>query len=636
MIRAVLKSEIGEAVKKLYGKEVFFGVSADGKHGDYSSNVAMVLGVGVPRETAEKIKNELEKSEKFSKLVSRVEIAGPGFLNFTLSEDGLMEGLKSCGERKKGGKKKIQVEFISANPTGQLHIGHARSAFFGDALSNTLEAAGHEVEREYFINDSKESTQIKELGKTVLGKGTSYLSDYLKSKISNLKSQNSILETQISNLKAEGREPETESEAGYLIAKEIQKDNQDFIAKKLGIKFDKWFSEEEELRKKKAFEKTLDLLKKNGVVYEKDGALWLKTSEFGDDEDRVLVRSDGSVSYFLSDIAYHINKFERGYDAIIDIWGADHQGHVKRMMAVKKMLAETAGIGEKCDFKILISQMVTLMDGGERKKLSKRKGTIVLLEDLVEEIGIDAARWFYLQKSLSTHMEFDLALAKERSRKNPVFYVQYAHARINSILEKAGASRKLVQKIAYPAAAHTYDFLNKFSLRVTKKGGAENAGFRGGADKETTSSPRAFIYNFLKDPTANPRVDEVASLSSAGGFWGRILRWIGAKQKSVPLRGDFIAKLLDRGEKPKLSPAITLIKKLIQFPEIIEDTADDYQVQRIATYAYELANEFSQFYRDVKVIGSENEKELIALVAFTGKTLKDALGLLGISAPEKM
>ena len=328
------------------------------------------------------------------------------------------------------------------------------------------------------------------------------------------------------------------------------------------------------MRKKKEFEKTLNLLKSKELSYEKDGALWLKTSKYGDDDDRVIVRSDGAVSYFLSDIAYHINKFNRKYDVVIDIWGADHQGHVKRMMAVKKMFTQLgktetppSGVNWKGDLEILISQMVVLKEGEERKKLSKRAGTIVLLADLVNEVGIDAARWFYLEKLLSTHMEFDMVLAKERSRKNPVYYVQYAHARMSSILLKAGVAKK------------------------------------------ATSSPRAFIYKFLKDPTASPRVDEVAFLFTISDF---------------------------QEEKLKLSPVIALIKKLIQFQEIIEDSAKDYQVQRLTTYAYELASEFSQFYRDVKVIGSENEKELIAIVALSKKLLSDTLKLLGISSPEKM
>lgn len=324
------------------------------------------------------------------------------------------------------------------------------------------------------------------------------------------------------------------------MAKEIEENNEKFI-KSLGIKFDKWFSEEKELRRKTEFKKTLALLRKKKLVYEKEGAVWLKTSKYGDDEDRVIVRSDGSVSYFLSDIAYHMNKSKRGYKKIIDIWGADHHGHVKRMKAAKEML------GLKGDLEILISQLVTLKEGGGKKKLSKRKGTIVLLSDLINEAGLDAARWFYLEKSLSTHMEFDMALAKERSVKNPVYYVQYAGARMSSILRKSREKTEIFSGVS--------------------------------------------IYNYINDHTASPT--EKISVSS-------------------------------------------LIKKLIQFPEVVEDTAKDYQVQRLTKYAYELASEFSQFYRDVKVIGSKNEKELLALVALSRKVLEDALKLMGISAPKKM
>ncbi len=511
-MRELIREEIEKAVKKLYPDKIGinFNLTSNTKFGDYSSNVAILLKKD-PKKIAEKIK---------SPYISKIEIAGPGFLNFYLSEKGLVEGVKKISDcPKQGLGQKIQVEFISANPTGELHIGHGRSAFYGDALANVLEKAGHKVEREYFINDSKESTQIKELGKTVLGKGKSYLTDYLKKKIESRKWK-----------------VDDEGKAGYLMAKEIQKDNEKFI-KKLGIKFDKWFSEELDLRKNKNFEKTLNLLKRKKFVYEKERALWLKTSKFGDNEDRVVVRSSGEIPYFLSDIAYHIDKFGRKYNKVIDIWGADHHGHVKRMMSAKEML------GWKGKLEILISQLVTLKEGGEKRKLSKRKGTIVLLKDLIKEVGLDACRWFYLEKSLSTHMDFDLGMAKERSQKNPVYYTQYACARTYSILAKS----------QFP------------------------------------------ISNF--QTISKTKISE---------------------------------KLLQN------KPIRNLIKKMIQFPEIIEDTANDYQVQRLTTYAYELASEFSQFYRDVKVLGSENEKELIAIVSLTRKILADTLKLLGISAPEKM
>jgi len=518
-MRSILRAEI----KKALNKKINFNVFTNEKFGDYSSNVAMILAKDLknnPIEVANNLKSQISNLK--SGFFEKIEVAPPGFLNFTLSEKGLIEGVTNICDSKYlsrlGKGKRIQLEFISANPTGELHIGHGRSAFYGDSLANVLEKAGHKVEREYLINDSKESTQIKELGKTVLGKGKSYLTDYLKSKIQDTRYK--IQKTQ------------DEGEVGYRIAKKIQKDNEKFI-KSLGIKFDNWFSEELQLRRKNEFKKTIELLKNKKLVYKKDGALWLKTSEYGDDEDRVIVRLSGEITYFLSDIAYHLDKIKRDYKKIIDIWGADHHGHVKRMMAVKKML------GWKSDLDILISQLVTLRDGGERKKLSKRKGDIVLLKDLIKEVGIDAVRWFYLEKSLSTHMEFDMVLAKEQSEKNPVYYAQYAHARMSSILAKS-------------------------EIRSTK------------------------------------------------------------------LETIFKAKIINS------KPIRKLILKLIQFPEIVEDSANDYQMQRLTTYVYELAGEFSQFYRDVRVIGSENEKELIALVVLTRKILADTLKLLGISAPEKM
>ncbi len=373
---------------------------------------------------AEEIKNLPKIKELFGTKI--VEKSGRFFLNFHLSKKALEKGIKMALKDKfdfAPKKNKVQVEFISANPTGELHIGHGRDAFYGDALSNILEMAGNDVKREFYVNDAKGSTQIKELGKTVLGRGETYLTDSLKLKIKNLK------------LKIE-----EESEAGYLMAESIQKDNKKFIEEKLKIRFDRWFSEEEELYEKDEVEKILEFLKDKDLSYEKEGAVWFKTSEYGDDEDRVLVRSDGTPSYFLVDIAYHVNKFEkRKYDKVIDIWGADHQGHVRRMMAVKKAL------GWKGKLEILVGQLVALKEGGVRKRLSKRKGDVVWVKDLVEDVGLDAARWFFLEKGISVHTEFDLDLAKEQSKKNPVYYVQYSHARMCSILDKAQITKHKFQ-----------------------------------------------------------------------------------------------------------------------------------------------------------------------------------------------
>ena len=320
-----------------------------------------------------------------------------------------------------------------------------------------------------------------------------------------------------------------------MLAGEIQKDNQRFIEKDLGVKFDKWFSEEKELHKKKAVEKTLELLKEKGLVYEKEGAFWLKTSQYGDDEDRVIMRSDGMPAYFLTDIAYHIDKFRRGFKTIIDIWGADHQGHEKRMYAAKKTL------GWKGDLKILITQLVTLKEEGKKKKLSKRKGDIVLLKDLLREVGLDAMRWFFLEKALSTHMEFDMQLAKERSKKNPVYYAQYAHARACSIIKKSNLKSQI----------------SKLKSKI----------------KNLNSQER------------------------------------------------------------------NLILKLIQFPEVIEDIAKNYQVHRLTTYVYELAQIFTDFYENVPVLAAETEdlkKSRLALAVITKKILNQTLNLMGIFAPERM
>ncbi|TSD02370.1 MAG: arginyl-tRNA synthetase [Parcubacteria group bacterium Athens0714_24] len=514
LIRKEIEKVVGAAQRALPGGDkADFDVFISEGFGDYSSNVAMIL-----KKDPENLKSQISNLK--SGLFEKIEVAGPGFLNFWLSEKGMEKGLKNLGKKAaKGeprqGREKIQVEFISANPTGELHLGHGRNGFYGNALANILEETGYKVEREFFINDSKESTQVKEIGKTALGKGKTYLTENLKSQISNLKS----------------KLPDSESEAGYLLAQEIQKDNQEFITKILGIKFDKWFSEEKELRSKGEFKKTLEMLKDKNLTFEKDGATWLKTSEYEDEEDRVLVRSTGDIGYFLSDIAYHINKFKRGFDNVINVWGADHQGHVKRMLAVKKMLGWKGGL------EILICQLVTLKEAGESKKMSKRAGTIVWLKDLIKEVGVDVAKWFCLEKSLSTHMEFDMSLAKERSEKNPVFYVQYANARMASIINKSVVSSQL-------------------SVVSIKN---------------------------LKHPSE-----------------------------------------------------ISLVKKLIQYKEVIEDIAKDYQVNRLTTYAYELAYAFSVFYRDVHVLGSENEKELLNLVAITKKILQNTLNLLGISTPDKM
>jgi len=497
-------------------------------HGDYASNVAMRLAGAAkknPMEIAAKIKEELDRSAKAKKIFSRIEVAAPGFINFTLAPAYLkIEAAKILEEGSDYGKVNIgknkfaQIEFVSANPSGQLHVGNGRSAFYGDALANVLQKAGYNVQREYYVNDAKVSKQIQTLGATALGRGEAYLSPYLKEKIAKLQPKLSKIHS--------------ETDGGYFLAQEVLKDLKKFIAKDLSIKFDNWMSEET-LYKDRLVMKTYDLLKKRGLVVEKDGAYWIDMSKFNQ-KDEVLLRSNGSPTYFLSDIAYHLDKIKRGFKLIIDIWGADHQGHVPRMKAIMDIL------GYKGEFEVLICQIVTIKGG----KISKREGNIISLNWLIDEVGVDAARFFYLQNSLQSQMEFDVNLAKQRSSDSPVFYVQYAHARIASILRKAKSKKITVVK-----------------------------------------QPAPEFLKLLNHPCE-----------------------------------------------------IELMKDLARFSEVVQDTAHDYQVQRICLYATELAASFHKFYCECQVVADDKNlaKARLALAVAAKTVLGNALGLLGVSAPEKM
>ncbi|MFH0987636.1 MAG: arginine--tRNA ligase [Patescibacteria group bacterium] len=425
----MIKKEIEKILRKITGtlfKKTDFIINIDypprKEYGDYSTTLPLDLAKVLkknPLKIAEDIFS-LVKKEKLS-IFKKIEVIKPGFINFFIRENYFRKELEKVLEEKEnfgkiniGKGKNTNVEFISANPTGSLHIGNGRGAFFGDVLSSLLSFAGYEIDREYYINDSKRSSQIKELGKTLLGSGVSYKTPRLEKLIKDI-------------IDKKDTKKLNESEAGYLLAREVLKDIKTFVEKKLKINFDTWFSEDS-LFKKSKIQKILDILDKKRLTYKKDGAIWLKTSEFGDGKDEVLIRKNGEPTYFLSDIAYHQDKINRGYKKIIDIWGADHQGHIKRMEAVMKIL------GYKGEFEVLISQIVRLKSG---EKLSKRKGNIIELGDLVNEVGLDVTRYFYLSKSLSSQMEFDLDLAKEQSKKNPVFYIQYAYVRIENILRNS-------------------------------------------------------------------------------------------------------------------------------------------------------------------------------------------------------
>lgn len=540
IIREQIRAAIEAAVKTTFGNIAVpvFSVEQpeNPEHGDYATNAALVLARIVKKSPME-IAAALAAAFSIQHSAFSVKVAAPGFLNFRLSDDTVQKEFSEILKKKEkygtgsAKKEKIHLEFISANPTGALTIGNGRGAFLGDALANVLSRAGHSVVREYYVNNAKASAQVKELGKTGLEFGTTYLTPELKKIIARCKKKISALKK---------KNPKNlEGEVGHALAQEIQKENKKFIVGTLKIKFSNWF-EEEMLYKKKLPGRILDELKKSGLTYEKEGALWFRATQFADSEDRVLVRSDGDPTYILPDLAYHWDKLAiRKFVRAIDIWGADHHGYVPRLKAGLKAL----GIDEK-KLRVIITQLVRLVKDGKEVKMSKRAGTAILFSDLIREVGLDAARFFFLAHSPDTHMDFDMALAKKRSLKNPVYYVQYAFVRCRSILRKSQISK------------------SKFQI------------------KSQTS----------------------------------------------------ILKTLNTAEER------ALLKKLIQLPEVIEDTAADYQAHRLTRYGAELAALFHNFYEKHRVITEDAAVSAarLALVQATRIVLQNLLGLMGISTPKKM
>jgi len=554
MIRDEIKKLIEKAIEKEFGKteipEIEIEKPENKEFGDYSSNIALRLAKVVKKKPMEVAKQLISNFSRFgrdpvtagqflppraesrrggtiSNFFDEVKIAEPGFINFYLSKEYLQ---KQLGEILKKGEKfgppkfserkfrRVNIEFISANPTGPLTLGNGRGGFCGDVLANVLKKAGYKLTREYYINDVGE--QIKKLGHSVLGdKEAVYRGKYIE-----------VLRKRI-----KGDNPgEVGEETAEIILEEMIKPT---VKDEMKINFDVWFSEKS-LHKNKEVDKVLTFLKRKKLAYEKDGALWFKSTQFGDDKDRVLIKADGEKTYLASDIAYLKNKFERGFDKLIYIWGADHYGYIGRIKATGQALGYEP---EKIAF--IIMQLVRLMEAGKEVRMSKRTGTFVTLEELIDEVGLDVARFFFLMRSPDSHMNFDLDLAKEQSEKNPVFYIQYAFARICSILRKA---------------------------RIKTK-----------------------------------------------------------KQKLSNLT---IVRLLNDISE------LTLLKELIRFPEIIEDTAKDYQVQRLPNYALELVTAFHKFYEECRVISDDKTltQARLSLVLATKIILKNTLDLMGISAPEKM
>ena len=443
------ESLIFQELKKTLNKKVNFSIETPSQKnfGDFSSNVAFILAKEKkknPNEIAKEILKNLKKSEKIKKYFEKIEIKN-GFLNFFLKKEVLLKEIKKILKEGKNypkfrkSNKKIILEFISANPTGFLTLGNARGGFLGDTLAKILKKVGYKVTSEYYINNAKTSKQIKELGKTALGESKSYLTNFLKEKI---KKENLKIKKITKKFKKD--KEKIYQEVGFLLAKKIQKENKKFIEKKLKIKFDNWFSEQS-LYSNNKIKKLLEILKRKKVVYEKENALWLKTSKYGEKQDWVIVRKDGTPTYFLNDLCYHLEKEKRGFDLFINIWGADHYSHIARLKVGLKIL----GISPE-KLKVILVQIVRQKTEKGVKKISKRKGIGMSLETLINEIGLDTARFFFLRIEPNSHLDFDLKLAKEKSNRNPLYYIRYAYVRAISLLKKAGNKKYQSLKFDFP------------------------------------------------------------------------------------------------------------------------------------------------------------------------------------------
>ncbi|BER92439.1 arginine--tRNA ligase [Atrimonas thermophila] len=412
----------------------------DKRHGDFATNAAFLLSRKL-KQPALKVAEEIVPGlEKELADIARVEVAGGGFINFLLYDPIVLSFLKEALQEKEnygnlnlGSGKRIQVEFVSVNPTGPLHVGHGKCAAFGDALSRLLKKAGFVVEKEYYINDA--GRQIDLLGlslearlRQLLGEDAQlpeegYQGEYL------IDIARKFLEEKGKEVLSYPDEQRLRVLKEYAVRHVLDEIKQDLS--RFRVEFDVWFSERE-LYEKKYVDRVLSLLKERGYTYEKDGALWLQTTRWGDDKDRVLIRENGLPTYFASDIAYHYHKFERRFDKVIDVWGADHHGYIPRMQAAMRAL----GLPE--DFlEVFIVQFVTLLRGGQPERMSTRQGEFVPLRKLLDEVGVDVARYYFLMRDPATHLDFDIEEAKQQSMENPVYYIQYAHARICSLFREA-------------------------------------------------------------------------------------------------------------------------------------------------------------------------------------------------------
>ena len=544
-IRAAAQKAIDEGtVKGGDLPEVLLEVPPQKEFGDFATNFAMQSARALkcnPRMIAQAVVNNLDCA-----YVEKMEIAGPGFINFYLKQDWMYDMLagiiaegENYGNLVSDCKEKIQVEYVSANPTGPLHVGHGRGAAVGSALANLMKAAGMNVSREYYINDA--GNQINNLAASVNARYLEQLGQTVEFPENGYHGHD-IIETAERIVRIYGdrflnmSEEERLKEFRTIALKEklaaLKEDLEAF-----NVTYDEWFSEQT-LHDANAIKNACDLLTERGYLYEEGGALWLKATEYGDDKDRVVIRDNGIPTYFAADIAYHQDKYARGFDRVINLWGADHHGYIARMKAA------VGALGYNPDqLEVLILQMVSLYRHGELVKMSKRTGQSVTLNELIEEVGTDAARFFFVMRSIDSQLDFDLTLATEKSNENPVYYIQYAHARICSIMRQLDEAGIVVM------------------------------------------------------PATEAKLNTLTEASE-----------------------------------------LELIKKLGEYPEMLAGAAKERAVHRVAHYVHDLAGLFHSFYNQCRILGvdSDLQQARIALVKTVGHVIRHALGILGVSAPERM
>jgi arginyl-tRNA synthetase len=540
--RAVLQAELATESEV---PSVLLEAPKDKAHGDFATNIAMQLAriaKKAPRAIAEELVANFDREQAG---IEKIEIAGPGFINFFLDNGYLRELIPQVLEEKDdygrsdvGQGEKVLIEFVSANPTGDLHLGHARGAAVGDTIANIMEKAGYKVSREYYINDA--GNQIENLAASLNARYLQALGEEKPMPEDGYHGQDiiDIAKQLVDEVGDQYRQMDEKERLAFMreygLKKELEKIKQDLNAYR--VEFDKWFSETS-LYESGQVKRGLQVLKDKNETYEKDGATWLRSTAYGDDKDRVLVKQDGTYTYLTPDISYHLDKFDRGYDRLIDVLGADHHGYIPRMRAAIQALGY-----DPDRFNVQIIQMVSLFQGGEKVKMSKRTGKAVTLRELMEEVGVDATRYFFAMRSPDTHLDFDMDLAVSKSNENPVYYIQYAHARVCSILRQG-----------------------------------EELGV-------------SYSANTDLSPIASEKEYE-------------------------------------------------LLKAIGEFPSAVAEAATKQIPQRIANYAYDLAQALHSFYNVTRVLDTEN-KDLsaarLALMKATQMTIKNALALLGVEAPEKM